>query len=112
MDISKGLTRAYKSTQTRIELNEHSKMIFFSDLHRGVGDWSDDFAHNKQIFSHALQHYFDDGFTYVEIGDGDELWENKSFEEIKIEYYDIFELMSRFYKEKRLHLIWGNHNRD
>ncbi len=37
--------------------------------------------------------------------------ENKNFEDIKRIYSNIFELMSMFYKEKRLHLIWGNHNR-
>jgi UDP-2,3-diacylglucosamine pyrophosphatase LpxH len=111
MVIAKSLNRAYESTQKEIDLNDSTKIILFSDLHRGVGDWSDDFAYNKLIFSYALQHYFDQGYTYIEIGDGDELWENKNFEDIKRIYSNIFELMSKFYKEKRLHLIWGNHNR-
>lgn len=111
MFIAKSLTKAYKSTQKKIGLNDSTKIIFFSDIHRGVGDWSDDFAHNKQIFSYALQHYFDHGYTYIEIGDGDELWENKNFVDIKMTYHNVFELMSKFFKENRLHLIWGNHNR-
>jgi UDP-2,3-diacylglucosamine pyrophosphatase LpxH len=111
MGIAKSLTRAYESTQKELELTDYTKLILFSDLHKGVGDWSDDFANNKQIFLYALQHYFDQGYTYIEIGDGDELWENKNFDDIKSTYSNIFELMSRFYNEKRLHLIWGNHNR-
>jgi UDP-2,3-diacylglucosamine pyrophosphatase LpxH len=111
MGIAKSLTRAYESTQKELELTDYTKLILFSDLHKGVGDWSDDFANNKQIFLYALQHYFDQGYTYIEIGDGDELWENKNFDDIKSTYSNIFELMSMFYNEKRLHLIWGNHNR-
>lgn len=111
MITAKSLTKVYESTQKKIDLNDTTKIILFSDLHRGVGDGSDDFAHNKQIFSYALQHYLNLGYTYIEIGDGDELWENKNFEDVKRTYSNIFELMSKFYQEKRLYLIWGNHNR-
>lgn len=107
----KYLSKAYESAEKKIDLNDETKIILFSDLHRGVGDWSDDFAHNEQVFSYALEYYFKEGYTYIEIGDGDELWENKKFEDIKTEYYDIFKLMSKFFENKKLHLIWGNHNR-
>ena len=73
MFVANSLNKAHKSTRKNIDLNDSTKIILFSDLHRGVGDWSDDFAHNKLIYSYALQHYFDHGFTYIEIGDGDEL---------------------------------------
>ncbi len=64
MTVAKSLTNAYESTQKEIDLNDSTKIILFSDLHRGVGDLSDDFAHNKQIFSYALQHYFDPVYLY------------------------------------------------
>jgi len=32
----------------------------------------------KACFFFALEHYYAQGFTYIEIGDGDELYENKS----------------------------------
>jgi UDP-2,3-diacylglucosamine pyrophosphatase LpxH len=110
MFSAKSLNKAYESTQKKIDLNDATKIILFSDAHRGVGDWSDDFADNQLIFYFALRHYLKEGFTYIEIGDGDELWENKNFEDIKRTYSNIFELLSEFYKNKRLHLIWGNHN--
>ncbi len=106
-----GLTRVYNSTPKKIELNDSTKIILFSDLHRGIGDWSDDFAHNKLVFSYALHHYIDEDYTYIEVGDGDELWENQTFSDIRTEYNSIFKLMSKFYDKNQLILIWGNHNR-
>jgi UDP-2,3-diacylglucosamine pyrophosphatase LpxH len=57
-----------------------------------------------------LDYYYKNGFTYIEIGDGDELWENGRFDTIRQEHSDVFWLMSRFYEEKRLYLIFGNHD--
>jgi len=95
----------------RVPLNDDSKFVFFSDCHRGDNSWADDFANNQNLFAHALYMYNRDGFTYFELGDGDELWENLRFEEIKRAHRNIFELMSAFHKNNRLYLIWGNHNR-
>jgi UDP-2,3-diacylglucosamine pyrophosphatase LpxH len=81
-----------------------------SDCHRGLGSWADDFAKNQLTTLAALQYYYDQNFTYIELGDGDELWENKRFVEITAIHNDIFSLLSRFYKEKRLYMVYGNHD--
>ena len=57
-----------------IKLNEKSRIILFSDLHRGCGDYSDAFLRNRQVFASALRYYYEAGYTYIELGDGDELW--------------------------------------
>ena len=54
--------------------------------------------------------YYDAGFTYIELGDGIELWENKSFRPIFKSYKPIFELLEKFHRQKRLFLLWGNHD--
>jgi UDP-2,3-diacylglucosamine pyrophosphatase LpxH len=54
---------------------------------------------------------YDKGFTYIEIGDGDELWKNKTFEEIRKAHDHIFWKLSKFHQKNRLYSIWGNHNR-
>ena len=38
MITAKSLTKAYETTQKEIDLTDHTKIILFSDLHRGVGD--------------------------------------------------------------------------
>lgn len=81
-----------------------------SDCHRGDGGWSDDFAKNQNIFFAALTYYNQNEFTYIELGDGDELWENKKFSDISVIYNNVFWLMKKFYKNNRLFLIYGNHD--
>lgn len=95
-----------------IEVDDESRVILFSDCHRGDGGRADDFAHNQLVYIAALKHYLEGGFTHIELGDGDELWENKNFERIKITYRTIFELFEKFHGQGRFHFIWGNHNRD
>jgi len=94
-----------------IPVDENSRIVFFSDCHRGVGGGADDFAHNQLIYIAALDDYFNKGFTYIELGDGDELWENINFEKIKTTYRTIFEIFAKLHKQNRLFFIWGNHNR-
>lgn len=111
MSTNKRLNKVFKSASAKeISFDDSSKFIFFSDCHRGDNSWADDFAHNQNLFFHALNYYYDKGFTYIEIGDGDELWENKKFETIREAHSHIFWLMSEFNKENRLYLIWGNHD--
>lgn len=93
-----------------IIFDDESKIILMSDCHRGDGNWSDDFARNQNIYFAALNHYYKEGFTYIEIGDGDELWEHRSFHTILNTHKNIFWLLSKFYTEGRLHLIYGNHD--
>ncbi|MEC8884572.1 MAG: serine/threonine protein phosphatase, partial [Bacteroidota bacterium] len=63
-----------------IPFSDESKFILFSDCHRGDNSGADDFANNRNIYFHALKQYYQNGFTYCELGDGDELWENLSFD--------------------------------
>ena len=57
----------------RLPLCPCSKYILLSDCHRGVGNANDNFLSNEYLYLAALQHYFRRGFTYLELGDGDEL---------------------------------------
>ncbi len=109
MSTSERLTEVFESAK-EIPFDDSSKFIFFSDCHRGDNSWADDFAHNQTLFFHALNHYYNEGFTYIEIGDADELWENKRFADIRRAHSHVLWLMREFHKEKRLHLIRGNHD--
>tara|TARA_R110002049_G_scaffold37208_1_gene117451 strand:+ start:19727 stop:20629 length:903 start_codon:yes stop_codon:yes gene_type:complete len=105
----KRLDKAYKNAKT-IDFDDDSKFIFFSDCHRGDNSFADDFANNRNIYYHALKHYYAEGFQYCEIGDGDELWENISLLPILEAHKNVYMLMKLFYEEGRLHNIWGNHD--
>lgn len=103
------LTRAYEQAKV-ISFDDTSKFILFSDCHRGDNSFADDFAKNRNIYFHALQHYFNNGFQYCEVGDGDELWENLRFDSIFQAHKNVYKLLKRFHLQKRLHMIWGNHD--
>lgn len=105
----KKLDRAYNNAKV-VAFDDDSKFILFSDCHRGDNSFADDFANNRNIYYHALKHYYVHGFDYAELGDGDELWENNSFESILYAHKNVYGLMQLFHKQKRLHMIWGNHD--
>ncbi|OEK09766.1 serine/threonine protein phosphatase [Flavivirga aquatica] len=105
----KRLDNAYRTAKV-INFDDTSKFILFSDCHRGDNSFADDFANNRNIYFHALKHYFTEGFQYCEIGDGDELWENLSFDSIFNAHKNVYMLMKRFHEHNRLHMIWGNHD--
>jgi predicted phosphodiesterase len=107
--VTERLAELFESAE-EIVFNNSSRLILFSDCHRGDNSWADEFADNQNLFFHALDHYYRNGFIYIEIGDGEELWENARFEDIRKAHSHIYWLMNRFHKEGRLHLIWGNHD--
>ena len=66
------------------------KIVLMSDCHRGTGDWSDTFLKNQNIYFSALMNYYEKGYTYIELGDGDELWENKRMKDISEIHNNVF----------------------
>ena len=109
MNTDGRLMRAYKSAQ-EIQFDNTSKIVFLSDVHRGDNSLSDEFAHNQNIYYHALNHYYNEGYTYIEVGDGDELWEHAKFEHIRSAHSDVYWLLSQFHEVNRLIMLYGNHN--
>lgn len=77
MSANSRITNAYENAFC-LPLNPSSKYVLFSDCHRGTGRSNDNFLKNEYLYLAALKYYFSHGFTYIELGDGDELWENRS----------------------------------
>ncbi|WP_025743882.1 metallophosphoesterase [Aquimarina pacifica] len=109
MSSQSRLDRAYKNAKV-IPFDDQSKFILFSDCHRGDNSFADEFANNRNVYFHALNYYYNHDFTYCELGDGDELWENLNFDVIFRAHKDVYQLLSEFHKENRLAMIWGNHD--
>lgn len=109
MLTNKRLNEAYRDAVVQ-SFDDNSKYIFFSDSHRGDDSASDEFTRNQNVLLHALEYYCNQGYTYVEVGDGDELWEYSDFKSIRLAHSDIFVAMKHFFDEDRLILLYGNHN--
>ena len=101
-----------KNNSKRIVFNNDSKIVFFSDCHRGDGTYKDSLAPNINIYLTALRYYYKNKFTYIEVGDGDELWKFKNLQEIYDMNHDVYEVLDDFKEKNKLYMIYGNHDRD
>lgn len=106
---NKKLMKVYESAPI-IPFDKDSKIVIISDVHRGDGSYSDSLIGNKNIYLSALNYYYKEGYTLVEAGDGDELWKNKSFRDIAYNYKTEFKILNKFNNQRRLHLVYGNHD--
>lgn len=109
MSSTKRIQKAFE-TALRLPFDDSSKIVLVSDCHRGDGDGADNFAKNHNLYSVALEHYDRKGFTYIELGDGDELWENRRFGLITGSCGYVFKRLMKLYSERRLYFLYGNHD--
>lgn len=109
MFTNKSLDEAFDNAPI-ISFDDSSKFIILSDCHRGDNSISDEFAHNQNLVLHALEYYYQNGYTFIENGDGDELWEHARFNHIRFAHGDIYDMIKRFYLDHRYLMIYGNHN--
>ncbi|MGG7144586.1 metallophosphoesterase [Clostridium nigeriense] len=105
----KKLNYLYENSK-EVKFGDSDNFVFISDIHRGDGTYYDSLLPNKNIYKTALSYYYRKGFTYVEVGDGDELWKNRNCNDISYIYNDIFKLLNKFKEENRIYLIYGNHD--
>lgn len=105
----KRLMEVYSRAEV-VPFDPNSKFIMFSDCHRGQGNAGDNFLANQNLFFGALEYYLEQGYTYIELGDGDELWENRNMELIIHMHSDAFWIMKQFYEDNRFYMLYGNHD--
>jgi len=93
-----------------LDLKE-SKIIIFSDHHKGNRDGADDFRVCERAYNAALAYYERLGFTLVALGDVEELWEERPQTVLKA-YAHTLALEGKFHQDGRYLRIWGNHDDD
>ena len=109
MSFTSRLTEAFKDAPV-LPLTVRSRFCLISDCHRGNGTSNDNFLKNQSLYFTALKYYCANGFTYIELGDGDELWENRHMKQIIEIHSNVFQLLSLLYRQNRLYLLYGNHD--
>lgn len=105
----KKLDKIFKAAKT-IDFDKNSRFIIMSDCHRGQGNTGDNYLPNKILHFAALEYYYKKGFSYIELGDGDELWENRRMCPILTAHSEIFETLNKFNADGRLYMLYGNHD--
>lgn len=109
MFTDRRLTEAYEKAK-KVYFDDESRIVFMSDAHRGDGSLSDEFLKSRNIFVHALNEYYENGYTFVEVGDGEEFLEYSNFEHIKNAHTDVYGLIKKYFDEDRYIRIFGNHD--
>jgi hypothetical protein len=85
------------------------KFIILSDQHKGGKDLADDFRNTENNYMAALQHYFDEEFTFINLGDCEELWENTPSIAVEKNRLTLLE-EAQFLAKNRYFRIFGNHD--
>jgi predicted phosphodiesterase len=78
--VFKSLGKLYNSTKKNskrvcvVTVTAGDKFIIFSDQHKGNRDSADDFANNEFNYLKALGYYRQHNFSFINLGDSEELW--------------------------------------
>ena len=92
-----------------LSLKENSRIIIFSDHHRGAKNGADDFMKAETAYLAALDYYFENKFQYISLGDSEELWEN-TLNQVKKNNTITFEAEKRFILKDKFFKVFGNHD--
>jgi len=92
-----------------LSLKENSRIIIFSDQHRGAKNGADDFMKAETAYLAALDHYFENKFQFISLGDAEELWEN-TLNQVKKNNTVTFETEKRFILKDKFFKVFGNHD--
>jgi len=113
--VFKSLSKLYqkrknkKSRQVKVlEIDTTESYIIFSDQHKGNKGWSDDFKGSEVNYLAALEHYNKRNFTFINLGDSEELWKFK-VEDILPANERVFQAESAF-QPNRYYKTFGNHD--
>ena len=92
-----------------LKLKSDTRIIVFSDQHRGAKNGADDFMKAERNYLTALDHYFQNGFQFISLGDSEELWENTL---IRVKKHNVvsFEAEKKFLLQDRFFKVFGNHD--
>jgi hypothetical protein len=86
-----------------------TRLVIFSDQHKGSRDGADDFRVCEPAYHAALAYYDRLQYTLFVLGDVEELWEEWPNTVLKA-YPHTLALEAKFHQEGRYVRFWGNHD--
>jgi len=98
-----------KSDAKEVPLEKDDKWVIFSDLHMGDRTSKDDFLRNSKLFKHALEYYYKRKFNLFLNGDVEEL-QRFSYQKIREKWDDLYQILLKFKKKRKLLKTIGNHD--
>lgn len=83
--------------------------IIFSDQHKGTKDKGDDFKNNEPNYIAALQYYLQHQYTFINLGDAEELWKYSAGNVIP-KNREALIAEANFHLNKKYYRTFGNHD--
>ena len=113
--VFKSLSKLYSSSKKNskrvcslfIDISK-DKFIIFSDQHKGNRDSADDFANNEFNYLGALEYYHQQNFSFINMGDSEEIWKYK-IEEVLPKNEKVFAAEAAFHPGN-YYKTFGNHD--
>jgi len=93
----------------KLNFTSSSRVIVFSDQHKGKRDYRDDFALSEKNYLAALDYYNKEEYLYCNLGDSEELWKNKLDDVLKYNTAT-FEAEKLFLQRNAFIKVFGNHD--
>ncbi len=107
--VAEGLEKAHENAKV-LELSlDETRLVLFSDLHRGIGDRADDFRPCRKIYHAALGYYDALDYRLGLLGDIEELWQ-RILPGILDCYAGTLAVERRFFDDGRGLRLLGNHD--
>ncbi|MCB1230006.1 MAG: hypothetical protein KDN19_07065 [Verrucomicrobiae bacterium] len=107
--VAAGLDHAYERAEVETARFDRTRLVIFSDLHRGIGDRADDFRPCRKIYHAALGYYGSLDYRLFLLGDVEELWE-RLMVGIVHRYQSTLELEKTFFDRGMAERFVGNHD--
>ena len=109
-DLLQAMRKGQKDRGPCLTFNPaNDRFIIFSDEHKGIRDDADDFRKADPNYRSALDYYFTQGYTFINLGDCEELWENAPGPVMKSNR-DCLASEKSFLDAGRYVRIYGNHD--
>ena len=100
-DTSRGIIVSFNST--------FNNFIIFSDQHKGTKNFDDDFEKNELNFIAALQYYHQQSYSFINLGDAEELWKNTA-DKVIAAYSVALNAEANFQVANKYYRTYGNHD--
>jgi len=104
----RALNKIFRTTEPIPFDPNKDRYMVFSDQHLGMKE----LERNKIILIKALDHYYQNGFTVVNLGDFEELYRYDVKHITAADVDDIYEMEKAFIRENRYVRVVGNHDVD
>lgn len=103
------LDSLWRDRNVKTLVSKGKKYAIISDTHMGDGGEADDFYLNEPALLHALDHYRQEDYTLILLGDIEEFWQF-DLPAIRNKYESSVYAEIRAFGEDRVHRVFGNHD--